>query len=125
MIREIEYRAWYYDKDYPEFSHMTFVCSIDFVKRKAKIGVLENIYKFDQIELMQYTGLKDKNGVKIFEGDIVKIADDEVCFIEWDEYDYWYRIKNKEVDDILAGFRPKDFEVIGNIYENKELLENE
>lgn len=133
MIRETEYRAWYYDKDYPEFSHMTFVCSIDFVKRKAKIGVLENVYKFDQIELMQYTGLKDKNGVKIFEGDIVMDEIERKFIIEYkfggfnvvpigyynDEFSW-----NPLGDMQCAGWLTESCEIIGNIYKNKELLEN-
>lgn len=132
MNREIKFRAWYYDKDWPEFSYMTFVCSIDFVKQKAKIGVLENIYKFNQIKLMQYTGLKDKNGVEIYEGDIVRYygrnAIVKIGFPHDDKlYPYgvcveYIKYNLKEVE-YLYKFNLEDIEVIGNIYQNKELLE--
>ena len=117
MSREIEFRAWCKKQ-----KEMTKVIVLSF-NNKGIIIPNGQVELFENIELMQYTGLKDKNGVKIFEGDIVKLGEEEICFIEWDEYDCSYRIKNKEVDDILAGFRPKDFEVIGNIYKNPELLE--
>lgn len=127
-MREIEYRAWL-----KNIKKMVEVEEINFINEEIRFKDYETPFtkpieinvSFEDVELMQYTGLKDKNGVKIFEGYIVKIDEEEICFIEWDEYDYFYRIKNKEVDDIFSGFRPKDLEVIGNIYENPELLEVE
>ena len=70
---------------------------------------------------LQYTGLKDKNGKGIFEGDVVERADSslrgEVHF--WVERGAWFVGDG----DIELGKLPMDkIEVIGNIYENKELL---
>ena len=71
--------------------------------------------------LMQYTGLKDKNGKKIFEGDIVKSQDDGGDYATYKDV-----LQVVELD--TGSFYPVserysgDFEVIGNIYENKELL---
>ena len=82
----------------------------------------------DEIELMQSTGLKDKNGKEIFEGDIVDYKGREAV-IKWhgSYASFIYRF----VDGLQERFSEWDplflayynFEVIGNIYENPELLE--
>ena len=101
------------------------------------IGLVEStIDVTDQIELIQSTGLKDKNGVEIFEGDVVLVSvrngfdylDNKVCIVKNSighsglvcatvDEDLEYRIFNREL------FEEYMYEVIGNIYENSELLE--
>ncbi len=95
-------------------------------------------YDFDEIVLMQSTGLKDKNGKEIFEGDVVKRYRSPFFKAKWE-----YQIETvlKEKASLLLGrefgknfgtipfdspFAKSDLlEVIGNIYENPELLEDE
>ena len=83
----------------------------------------------DEIELMQSTGLKDKNGKEIFEGDIVDYKGRKAV-IKWHGsyasfiYRFVDELKERvsEWDPLFLAYY--HFEVIGNIYENKELLEN-
>lgn len=75
----------------------------------------------------QYTGLKDKSGAEIYEGDIVQYIDGEYSFQAVVELDYWKwylkgidPVDNFDIDDYTDKDRT-DLEVIGNIYEKSEL----
>ena len=132
-MRELKFRAWHEtDKCWynPRFIEMNL------------LGQAIMHHGLEQFEIIpasaieQYTGLKDKNGKKIYEGDIVKFADLElamkptgvVCFADgrffvkdWEFNDGSYHI----VDFYDYNIPHKDFEVIGNIHEKSELLEDE
>ena len=79
----------------------------------------------DEIELMQSTGLKDKNGQEIFEGDIVSIDTDEfdLLFVKYEAGIYWL-MDDEECVEHLSDYY-KYVSIVGNIYENPELLEVE
>ena len=84
-------------------------------------------WSIDDEYLMQSTGLKDKNGKEIFEGDIVKMSKD--VYSEPTYYEVVrhrggaYRLESKQHGCELW-LRHTDCEVVGNIYENPELLED-
>lgn len=121
-MREIKFRAWYEQGGY-----MMPVEEIDFKQRLInKSGIWR---WFGEVELMQYTGLDDKDGLRIFEKDIVKIEVDDgfdyidsVGFVDWYEREREYAIflkgepwRRLSIED--------EIEVIGNIYQNNDLLE--
>ena len=90
-------------------------------------------YDFDEIELMQSTGLVDKNGKEIFDGDVVQFEDcyTETDFlyvntgiVEWSQGSFTITNRDSvEMGDLLDG-EFLDVTIIGNIYENPELLED-
>ena len=76
----------------------------------------------------QYTGLKDKNGKEIYEGDIVKYAWTRCNYIvAYRKYDASFVLENDDREEIILFQynRQNDYEVIGTIHENPELLEEE
>lgn len=158
MNREIKFRAWdsvhnrmIYLKDCVSFGHINEfdVYELYFEENVLKCrGYKEYDNDFgggiaDETDLaiMQYTGLKDKNGVEIYEGDIVRyyhktffkkkgeeVFDfkNEKCYVVWDIGGACFilnkrkdKATNKAYIDILDMSESDNIEIIGNIYENE------
>lgn len=90
---------------------------------------INDFYQFEDIVLMQSTGLNENNGIEIFEGDIVEIIYDREPFIGVVVYDLGetdFKATNNR-EDYGNNFQyltvGESIEVIGNIHENPELLE--
>ena len=150
-----KFRFWYEREDYyPDENYMRDVWKIEYIA-DSKIelnddyifnpytNAAENIYAKTKIYLMQSTGLKDKSGVEIYEGDILKtfsninkytdsfaediepkfeyttVVRDGACFKTT------YKKRPSYVLNENSGSMVEHMEVIGNIYENPELLERE
>lgn len=112
-MREIKFRAWMYRK----MLYNVFPTG----KNGECYSFISNLYYKCDHNIMQYTGLKDKNGKEIYEGDILEYTTEisskktigkvefyNGCFVVGRPKDYIYIIDN--------------IEIIGNIYENPELL---
>jgi len=112
--REIKFRAW--DK---EKKKMFLPAELHFATMGYKPPYLNGIDEKNQncFELMQYTGLKDKQDKKIWEGDIVKI-NNRIGYVLWDKEGSWYISDN----GLITQFDTTFIEIIGNIYENPELI---
>lgn len=124
-----KFRAW--DKQRNEMNYRVMVgnCDTDDENWTCPIIWIEerqDWLHFDDYEcIMQSTGLKDKNGKEIFEGDIVKMAKDVYSEPTYYEvvrhYGGAYRLESKQHGCELW-LRHTDCEVVGNVYENQEYL---
>lgn len=107
MDNEIDHISWLEDELYCIGDGITYMVSAE------------------DLVLMQSTGLKDKNGKEIFEGDVVSIDTDEfdLLFVKYESGIYWL-MDDEECVEHLSDYY-KYVSIVGNIYKNPELLEAE
>ena len=133
---DIENKKMYDCYGFDVLNERIYRCNLADAEFRA--GHLETIYAveddLDNFELMQSTGLKDKNGVEIFEGDIVILTSKSINYA----YTYWhnyaevfkqpngaYRLRGKGIYETELYGNRKQVTLTGNVYETPELLEND
>ena len=128
-MREILFRGKRVDNGewvYGDIIHRRYYKNTDVVVIRTEDSGFDNYsdYEVDPDTVGQYTGLNDKTGKKIFEGDIISCG--YLCdfFVEYSEEDaeYWANFGDS-IGSLRTYFDPKRATVIGNIYDNPELLE--
>jgi uncharacterized phage protein (TIGR01671 family) len=133
-MREIRFRAWdkINEKMLTPLSGILWgkaVVPTDYVQGLFNGEVPHNYTYFadgemllvENAELMQYTGLKDKHGKEIYEGDILRNPDDKVmCFVRWDRGGFMAHFDDRFRFDLFNA-EPALYAIIGNIYEHPEL----
>ncbi len=114
MSREIKFRAFVHgEMFYPTGT-----------EREGYTGLpsRELYHKFYDNELMQFTGLKDKNGKEIYEGDIFSLGDLNILYVCDFDNGYFGGMQHGNKSRVGLAYWESNIEVIGNIYENPELL---
>lgn len=142
-MREIKFRAW-------SKKEKRMINASNVIYQTIPVAPTKQGFRLKSVfTLMQYTGLKDKNGKEIYEGDIVKFIKLErkegstfeeatgkdwekaynkiPCFgkVLWSNNEAKFYVRGKEeafYDNMGSKFSWNELEVIGNIYENKKLL---
>jgi uncharacterized phage protein (TIGR01671 family) len=120
-MREIKYKAWCSERKL-----MCEVISINFEEDTITVKYPDGhrcTYKLSLFILMQYTGLKDKNGKEIFEGDVIKDNDGDIRTIQFVNGSFGGRLTLVPHLALLIDEEMYNCEIIGNRFENPELLQ--
>ena len=120
-MREIKFRGKYGNNPWLYGSLVTKNRNNNGIQeRNSSVTIL-----VDDGSIGQYTGMNDSMGKEIYEGDIVRTSDndDELAVVEWDEEDLRFTVTHGNVVNGLGeGYYSREVEVIGNMYDNLELL---
>lgn len=124
-MREIKFRVWdTYNKEMLELEELNY----EYGEPAIRTTMYSDYFGPSDMILMQYVGLHDKNGKEIYEGDVVKIdcptmkMTGEIKYSEMSAMFYIYDVI-EDIEETLW-YQKEEYEIIGNIYENPELLEH-
>ena len=129
-MREIKFRAW------DDKNNVMYLCALPsrtsavaawLTKKEFDSSKFPSYFEDGRAILMQYTGLKDKNGKEVYENDLVKYISAQnntyIGEVKWNPFENMAGFQTS--NPCINIFKQFQIEVIGNIYEDKELLEGE
>ena len=119
-MRQIKFRAWDGEKMSEDWHLHDIWCAAS--GRGAPHPTLP-FYNNPQTTIMQFTGLKDKNGKEIYEHDIIKMQSGKIKVVSYFDYIGSYGVGDSPNSEYYSHLDSLTQEIIGNIYENPELLE--
>lgn len=126
-MKEFKMKAWLKKE-----KKMVAIIGIDFNYEYIRYTEDDNLFNenyktaaFKDIELLQFSGAKDKAGQELYEADVIKFndgIDDIYGLISYDDEDGTYRVSYENITEHLSDLEG-DFEIVGNIFENPDLHE--
>ena len=132
MRREFKFRVFYpheklmlYSKNIEE--HYSSDQNLNIGSSLFPLTIRSTSANYMDYIIQQYTGLKDKNGEEIYEGDIIKNGDGLLMCVKWNLKHAAFRCSSRNLDGWMPMLQEliDEFEIVGNIYENPELLKND
>ena len=126
-MKEFKMKAWL-KKENKMVSIIGIDLNYQYIRYTDDGNLFKDDYKiaeFKDIELLQFTGVKDKAGQEVYEADVIKFndgIDDIYGLISYDDEDGTYRVSYENITEHLSD-REGDFEIVGNIFENPDLHE--
>lgn len=126
-MKELKIKAWL-KKEKKMVSIIGIDLNYEYIRYTEDDNLFNENYKtaeFKNIELLQFTGLKDNGGQELYEADVIKFndgIDDIYGLISYDDEDGTYRVSYENITEHLSE-REGDFEIVGNIFENPDLHE--
>ena len=126
-MKEFKMKAWL-KKENKMVSIIGIDLNYQYIRYTDDGNLFKDDYKiaeFKDIELLQFTGAKDKAGREVYEADVIKFndgIDDIYGLISYDDEDAVYCVSYENVTEHLSNMAG-DFEIVGNIFENPDLHE--